>query len=203
MNKQTLIDDYKQTIERLQKECTEKTDFNIKLMERVKELEENLNAQFAEMEEKLTAEELKNYELKEKLKITEETNEELRAQRDTYTRLMYIYKNISKGRDIMPTEEICPHCDCIVGLPPFLGAYKCPQCGAIILTCSLCQKHDCANCDFSNIIGRGVKILEKKLKIALNSLNDIATFDNYIVAQLDAQQALQKIKEVKNDNDNN
>lgn len=42
MNKQTLIDDYKQTIERLQKECTEKTDFNIKLMERVKELEEKL-----------------------------------------------------------------------------------------------------------------------------------------------------------------
>lgn len=72
MNKQNIIDDYKQTIERLQKECTEKTDFNIKLMERVKELEEKLNAQFAEMEEKLTAEELKNYELKEKLKIAEE-----------------------------------------------------------------------------------------------------------------------------------
>lgn len=60
MNKQTLIDDYKQTIERLQKECTEKTDLNIKLMERVKELEQKLNAQFAEMEEKLTAEEMKN-----------------------------------------------------------------------------------------------------------------------------------------------
>lgn len=71
MNKQTLIDDYKQTIERLQKECTEKTDFNIKLMECVKKLEQKLNAQFAEMEEKLTAEELKNYELKEKLKIAE------------------------------------------------------------------------------------------------------------------------------------
>ena len=42
MNKQTLIDDYKQTIERLQKECTEKTDFNIKLMKRVKELKEKL-----------------------------------------------------------------------------------------------------------------------------------------------------------------
>ena len=72
MNKQTLIDDYKQTIERLQKECTEKTDFNIKLMDRVKKLEEKLNAQFAEMEEKLTAEEMKNYKLKEKLKIAEE-----------------------------------------------------------------------------------------------------------------------------------
>lgn len=72
MNKQTLIDDYKQTIERLQKECTEKTDFNIKLMERVNELEQKFDAQFAEMEEKLTAEEMKNFKLKEKLKIAEE-----------------------------------------------------------------------------------------------------------------------------------
>lgn len=85
MNKETLIDDYKQTIERLQKECTEKTDFNIKLMERVKELEEKLNAQFAEMEEKLTAEENKNYELQDKLIIVNakhveyiiETNEKI------------------------------------------------------------------------------------------------------------------------------
>lgn len=36
------------------------------------ELEKKLNAQFAEMEEKLTAEEMKNYKLKEKLKIAEE-----------------------------------------------------------------------------------------------------------------------------------
>ena len=67
------------------------------------ELEEKLNAQFTEMEEKLTAEELKNYELKE------------------------------------------------------------------------------------------------KLRIALSSLNDIATIDNYIVAQVDAQQALFMISEVENE----
>ena len=36
------------------------------------ELEQKLNAQFAEMEEKLTAEENKNFELKEKLKIAKE-----------------------------------------------------------------------------------------------------------------------------------
>ena len=36
------------------------------------ELEKKLNAQFAEMEEKLTAEEMENYKLKEKLKIAEE-----------------------------------------------------------------------------------------------------------------------------------
>ena len=91
MNKQTLIDDYKQTIERLQKECTEKTDLNIKLMERVKELEQKLDAQFAEMEEKLTAEENKNYELKEE-------NETLKAQVETFKNLMSVYKDISKGR---------------------------------------------------------------------------------------------------------
>lgn len=43
MNKQNIIDDYKQTIERLQKECTEKTDLNIELTERVKELEQKHN----------------------------------------------------------------------------------------------------------------------------------------------------------------
>ena len=39
------------------------------------ELEQKLNAQFAEMEEKLTAEENKNFELKEKLKIAKEALE--------------------------------------------------------------------------------------------------------------------------------
>lgn len=39
--------------------------------------------------------------------------------------------------------------------------------------------------------------LKEKLKIALDSLNYIAILDNnYFVAKLDAQQALQKIKEV-------
>lgn len=37
-----------------------------------KELEEKLNAQFAEMEEKLTAEEMKNFKLREKLSIAKE-----------------------------------------------------------------------------------------------------------------------------------
>lgn len=72
MNKQNTIDNYKQNIERLQKECAEKTDFNIKLMKRVQELEEKYNAQFAEMEEKLTAEENKNFELKEENKKLED-----------------------------------------------------------------------------------------------------------------------------------
>ena len=38
-------------------------------LQKIETLEEKLNAQFAEMEEKLTAEEMKNFELKEKLRI--------------------------------------------------------------------------------------------------------------------------------------
>ena len=49
-----------------------KTPREIELEKRVKDLEQKLNAQFAKMEEKLTAEEMKNYKLKEKLKIAEE-----------------------------------------------------------------------------------------------------------------------------------
>lgn len=49
----------------------------------------------------------------------------------------------------------------------------------------------------SEIVIHYIDKLEKKLKIAEEALNDIATFNDYIVVQLDAQQALQKIKEVK------
>lgn len=42
------------------------------------------------------------------------------------------------------------------------------------------------------------EMLKGKLKVAADSLNYIAILDNnYIVAKLDAQQALQKIGEVK------
>lgn len=49
----------------------------------------------------------------------------------------------------------------------------------------------------SEIVIHYIDKLKEKLKIAEEALNDIATFNDYIVAQLDAQQALQKIKEVK------
>ena len=48
-----------------------KTPREIELESRVKKLEEKLNAQFAEMEEKLTAEEMKNFELKERIEELE------------------------------------------------------------------------------------------------------------------------------------
>ena len=40
----------------------------------------------------------KEIELEARVKVLEEENEELKAQRDTYISLMNIYKNISKGR---------------------------------------------------------------------------------------------------------
>lgn len=49
MNKQTLIEDYKQTIERLQKECTEKTSCIIYLCEKLNEYD----ARVKKLEEKL------------------------------------------------------------------------------------------------------------------------------------------------------
>lgn len=50
----------------------------------------------------------------------------------------------------------------------------------------------------SEIVIDYIDKLKQKLKIALDSLNYIAILDNnYIVAKLDAEQALQKIKEVK------
>lgn len=52
-------------------------------------------------------------------------------------------------KENMSTEEICPYCDCIVELPPYLGIYKCPQCGELIISCSLCEKLDCNDCEFS------------------------------------------------------
>lgn len=50
----------------------------------IKKLEQKLNAQFAEMEEKLTAEENKNFELKEEIKELKDLNRRLDNQREEY-----------------------------------------------------------------------------------------------------------------------
>ena len=67
------IIDQLENIKSIYDEANFKTPREIELEARVKELEEKLNVQFAEMEEKLTAEEMKNFELNEKLKIAEES----------------------------------------------------------------------------------------------------------------------------------
>lgn len=82
-------DHYKDSALELKEKCNHLVDVN-------KKVKAKLDAQFAELEEKLTAEKMKNYELKEEIK-------ELKAQRDTYISLMNVYKNISKGRQYNKT----------------------------------------------------------------------------------------------------
>ena len=77
-----------------------------------------------------------------------------------------------------------------------MSNFKCTECGMINI--------DCGKEGFKTPreieLEKRVKILEKKLKIALDSLNYIAILENnYIVAKLDAQETLRKIKEVKDD----
>ena len=121
-----MLEDYKQTIERLQKESAEITDMNIKLISRVKELEEykaskqssyeamqiknnNLEWENRELEKKIKEleEKLKWYdhykdsalELKEKCNEKIDENNQLKAQVETFSNLMNVYKDISKGRE--------------------------------------------------------------------------------------------------------
>lgn len=61
-----------QQLHRFEARVKELEEKNNHLTDVNKKVKEKLNAQFAEMEEKLTAEENKNYELKEKLKMAEE-----------------------------------------------------------------------------------------------------------------------------------
>lgn len=43
-------------------------------------------------------------------------------------------------------QEQCPYCDNLVDLPPYMGIYECPECGELIVACSLCDM-DSVNCD--------------------------------------------------------
>ena len=55
-----------------------KTPREIELEYHIKDLEQKLNVQFTEMEEKLTAEEMKNFELKEEIKELKEVQNEIK-----------------------------------------------------------------------------------------------------------------------------
>lgn len=63
------IEDLKNKYNEKVEECEELISEKDFYLQKIETLEGKLNAQFAEMEEKLTAEEMKNYELKEKLRI--------------------------------------------------------------------------------------------------------------------------------------
>lgn len=53
-------------------------------------------------------------------------------------------------------EEICPHCDSTVELPPYLGIYECPVCGKLIVSCASCENagKKCHECKFDKISER-------------------------------------------------
>lgn len=75
-----------------------------------------------------------------------------------------------------------------------MSNFKCSECGTVIIDCGKEGYKTPREIELE----KENEILNKKLKIAADSLNYIAILDNnYIVAKLDAQQALQKIKEVK------
>jgi predicted RNA-binding Zn-ribbon protein involved in translation (DUF1610 family) len=52
------------------------------------------------------------------------------------------------------TQELCPHCGEEVDLPAYMGIYKCPNCGALILPCSLCDwdEVNCEECLFEKCL---------------------------------------------------
>lgn len=75
-----------------------------------------------------------------------------------------------------------------------MSNFKCSECGMTNIDCGK-EGHKTPR---EIELEKENEILNKKLKIAADSLNYIAILDNnYIVAKLDAQQALQKIGEVK------
>lgn len=75
-----------------------------------------------------------------------------------------------------------------------MSNFQCPHCGMTNIDCGKEGYKTPREIELE----KENEILNKKLKIAADSLNYIAILDNnYIVAKLDAQQALQKISEVK------
>lgn len=75
-----------------------------------------------------------------------------------------------------------------------MSNFQCSHCGMTNIDCGKEGYKTPREIEFE----KENKRLKEKLKIALDSLNYIAILDNnYIVAKLDAQQALQKISEMK------
>lgn len=45
-------------------------------------------------------------------------------------------------------DEICPNCNTLVELPNRMGIYKCPECGELMISCSICENQNCSDCEF-------------------------------------------------------
>ena len=75
-----------------------------------------------------------------------------------------------------------------------MSNFKCSECGTVNIDCGKEGYKTPREIELEKENER----LNKRLKIALNSLNYIAILDNnYIVAKLDAEEALQKMKKVE------
>ena len=75
-----------------------------------------------------------------------------------------------------------------------MSNFKCSECGMINIDCGKQGYKTPRELELE----KENEKLKEKLKIALDSLNYIAILDNnYFVAKLDAQQALQKMEKVK------
>lgn len=55
-----------------------------------------------------------------------------------------------------PTDEICPYCSAEVELPPHKGIFECPECGKLIVSCSMCEpnKQNCSNCKLCQLAAK-------------------------------------------------
>ena len=82
-----------------------------------------------------------------------------------------IKEKIKKLLENDTTEEYCPNCDTFVELPPYMGIYKCPSCGELIVCCSMCEAQSCSDCKYT-LATEGFRQYER-LKKYQNALRDI------------------------------
>lgn len=82
--------------------------------------------------------------------ITEQEYQDLLLKNaQEYQRACELQRENNKLKDKLSiTSEICPYCDNEVELPPYLGIYKCPKCGELIISCSMCEKYICDKCAY-------------------------------------------------------
>lgn len=84
------------------------------------------------------------------------------------------------------TTEMCPHCDTEVEIPPYLGIYECPNCGKLIVACSMCETQNCGNCQYL------IREQLYKYKQALEEIKSIVSGKYEALDPLAKQQIFQK-----------
>lgn len=90
------------------------------------------------------------------LDVKDELCKALRDENQELIRKVEIYKDYRNRT----TEETCPHCDTTVELPAHLGIYECPECGKLIVACSMCDdgRVTCFKCKFAKLTDKQLEI---------------------------------------------